>query len=346
MALPQRDLPQKKLITIVLVMLIPQRIIEPPRRSLRFVSSWRSWRGTLWATVSPFLALKGMAASTITHATTTALPLGYLAKCYDAGEIWSERVIANSPVVEARGLRKVFNKVVAVESVDLAVYSGEIYGFLGPNGAGKTTTIKMLIGLLRPTTGAALIGGHDVEREPLAAKALIGYVPDQPYLPEKLSAREFLQFIGGLYRLPAARARQRGEELLRLFDLTDHADALLGGYSHGMRQKAALAGALLHDPQVLFLDEPTVGLDPRSARLIKDILRQLAARGTAVFLTTHILEIAERLCDRVAIIRDGRVIAAGTMEELRAGTHDRSLEDIFLSLTGGAEYAEIADVLL
>lgn len=252
----------------------------------------------------------------------------------------------NSPAVEARGLRKVFNKVVAVDSVDLTVHGGEIYGFLGPNGAGKTTTIKMLIGLLRPTAGVALIGGHDVEREPLAAKALIGYVPDQPYLPEKLSAREFLQFIGGLYRLPAAQARQRGEELLRLFDLTEHADAFLGGYSHGMRQKAALAGALLHDPRVLFLDEPTVGLDPRSARLIKDILRQLAARGTAVFLTTHILEIAERLCDRVAIIRDGRVIAAGTMEELRVGTHDRSLEDIFLSLTGGAEYAEIADVLL
>jgi ABC-2 type transport system ATP-binding protein len=174
---------------------------------------------------------------------------------------------------------------------------------------------------------------------------LIGYVPDEPYLPEKLSAREFLQFVGGLYSVPVAQVRRRGEDLLRLFDLTEHADELLGGYSHGMRQKAALAGALLHEPRVLFLDEPTVGLDPRSARLIKDILRQLATRGTTVFLTTHILEIAERLCDHVAIISNGQVIASGTLEQLRAGTHDRSLEDIFLSLTGGADYAVLDDVL-
>ncbi len=248
-------------------------------------------------------------------------------------------------VIEARGLHKAFGDFVAVESVDLAVQGGEIFGFLGPNGAGKTTTIKMLIGLLRPTSGTALIGGHDVEREPIAAKRLIGYVPDEPYLPDKLSAREFLQFIGGLYGIPPAELRRRGEELLRLFDLSEHADALVGGYSHGMRQKTALAGALLHNPRALFLDEPTVGLDPRSARLIKDILRQLAAHGTAVFLTTHILEIAERLCDRVAIVRGGRIVASGTLDELRNGAHDRSLEDIFLSLTGGAEYAEMASLL-
>ena len=251
----------------------------------------------------------------------------------------------DSVAIEARGLRKAFKDKVAVDSVDLQVARGEIFGFLGPNGAGKTTTIKMLIGLLRPTAGMAYIGGHDVEREPLAAKALIGYVPDQPYLPDKLSAREFLVFIGGLYRMPSAQIQRRGEELLKVFDLVEQGDDLLGGYSHGMRQKVALAGALLHDPQALFLDEPTVGLDPRSARLIKDILRQLAARGTAVFLTTHILEIAERLCDRVAIIRAGRIIATGTMDELRVGDQARSLEDIFLALTGGAEYAEIAEVL-
>ncbi len=255
------------------------------------------------------------------------------------------QVITGGTMIEARGLRKVFKETVAVDRVDLQVAGGEIFGFLGPNGAGKTTTIKMLIGLLRPTAGMALIGGHHVEREPIAAKALIGYVPDEPYLPDKLSARELLQLIGGLYRLPAAQAHRRGEDLLKLFDLGDRADELIGGYSHGMRQKTALAGALLHSPQALFLDEPTVGLDPRSARLIKDILRQLAARGTAVFLTTHILEIAERLCDRVAIVLDGRITAAGTMEELRLGAHDQSLEDIFLSLTGGAEYAELADVL-
>jgi ABC-2 type transport system ATP-binding protein len=256
-----------------------------------------------------------------------------------------QRAMREETLVQARGLRKLFRNVVAVDSVDLDVTEGEIFGFLGPNGAGKTTTIKMLIGLLRPTAGTALIGGHDIERDPIGAKRLIGYVPDEPYLPEKLTAREYLQFVGGLYRLPAAQVQRRGEDLLRLFDLSEHGNALLGGYSHGMRQKAALAGALLHDPRVLFLDEPTVGLDPRSARLIKDILRQLAARGTAVFLTTHILEIAERLCDRVAIILGGRIIAAGTIDELRAGTHDQSLEDIFLGLTGGAEYAEIAEVL-
>ncbi len=256
-----------------------------------------------------------------------------------------EKTVKQGPAIEAEGLRKEFKNLVAVDHIDLDVRRGEIFGFLGPNGAGKTTTIKMLIGLLRPTAGVARIGGYDIEHDTLRAKALIGYVPDQPFLPDKLTAREFLLFIGGLYHVPAAQIRQRGEELLKLFDLTDHGDELLGGYSHGMRQKTALAGALLHDPEVLFLDEPTVGLDPRSARLIKDILRDLAARGTAVFLTTHILEIAEQLCDRVGIIRDGRVIALGTMAELRHGAHDRSLEDIFLSLTGDAEQSNIAEVL-
>ncbi len=266
----------------------------------------------------------------------------------DDHAIMLERVenrVIQPAAIEAEGLRKVFKDTVAVDHIDLNVRRGEIFGFLGPNGAGKTTTIKMLIGLLRPSAGHARIGGYDIERETLAAKAVLGYVPDQPHLPEKLTAREFLLFIGGLYRLPTPQIKQRGEELLKLFDLTEHGDELLGGYSHGMRQKAALAGALLHDPQVLFLDEPTVGLDPRSARLIKDMLRELAARGATVFLTTHILEIAEQLCDRVGIIRDGRVIAMGTMTELRHGAHDRTLEDIFLSLTGGAEYSGIADVL-
>ncbi len=248
------------------------------------------------------------------------------------------------PLIAARGLRKTFNGKIAVQHVDLDVFGGEIYGFLGPNGAGKTTTIKMLIGLLRPSAGQALIGGHDIQAEPIQAKSLLGYVPDQPALPDKLSAREYLQFIGGLYSIPPQQIQRRGDELLRLFDLHNHADELVGGFSHGMRQKMGLAGALLHDPRALFLDEPTVGLDPRSARLIKDILRQLAARGTAVFLTTHILEIAERLCDRVAIIRGGQIIATGTLDELRGGG-SQTLEDIFLSLTGGAEYAEIADVL-
>ena len=250
-----------------------------------------------------------------------------------------------APMIEASGLQKRYGDTLAVKGVNLQVQPGEIFGFLGPNGAGKTTTIKMLIGLLRPSAGTARIGGHDIQREPIAAKSLIGYAPDQPYLPEKLTAREFLEFTAGLYQLDRAAARRRGEELLRLFGLSDRGDDLVGGYSHGMRQKTALAGALLHNPRAFFLDEPTVGLDPRSARLIKDILREVSERGTAVFLTTHILEIAERMCDRVAIISGGEVIATGTMDELRAGRGGESLEDIFLALTGGAEEAEIADAL-
>ena len=249
------------------------------------------------------------------------------------------------PMIEAIGLQKSYGDTLAVRGVNLQVDPGEIFGFLGPNGAGKTTTIKMLIGLLRPTAGTARIGGHDIQQDPIATKSLIGYVPDQPYLPEKLTAREFLEFIAGLYRIDRAAARRRGEELLKLFGLSDRADELVGGYSHGMRQKTALTGALLHNPQAFFLDEPTVGLDPRSARLIKDILREVSDRGTAVFMSTHILEIAERMCDRVAIISNGQIIATGTMDELRAGRAGESLEDIFLELTGGAEEAEIADAL-
>jgi ABC-2 type transport system ATP-binding protein len=249
-------------------------------------------------------------------------------------------------MVEALGLQKRYGETLAVKGVDLRVEPGEIFGVLGPNGAGKTTTIKMLVGLLRPSAGTARIGGHDMQRDPIAAKRLIGYVPDQPYLPEKLTAREFLEFIAGLYRLDRAAARRQGEELLKLFDLHGRGDELVGGFSHGMRQKTALAGALLHSPQAFFLDEPTVGLDPRSARLIKDILREVAGRGTAVLMSTHILEIAERMCDRVAIISDGRVIATGTVEELRAGRAGESLEDIFLKLTGGAEDVAVAEALV
>jgi ABC-2 type transport system ATP-binding protein len=248
-------------------------------------------------------------------------------------------------MIEAIGLKKQFGDKLAVRGVDLQVRAGEIFGFLGPNGAGKSTTIKMLIGLLRPTAGVARIGGYDIQREPIAAKRLIGYAPDEPNLPERMTAREFLDFIGGLYQVEPGEARRRGDELLRLFGLQDNADELVDGFSHGMRQKTSLAGALLHNPRAFFLDEPTVGLDPRSARLIKDTLREVAGRGTAVFLTTHILEIAERMCDRVAIINRGEVIAVGTLEELRGARQGESLEDIFLELTGGAEDAATAAAL-
>jgi ABC-2 type transport system ATP-binding protein len=247
--------------------------------------------------------------------------------------------------VEARGLRKVYGEHIAVNDVSLTINRGEIVGFLGPNGAGKTTTIKMLTGLLKPTMGSAAILGHDIERDPIPAKAAFGYVPDTPNLYGKLRGWEYLRFMARLYRVPTAQAERRAADLLRLFDLTEAASDLIEGYSHGMSQKMALAGALVHDPQVLFLDEPTVGLDPRSARLIKDLLVQLGERGVAVFLSTHILEIAERMCDRVVIINKGTIVASGTLAELRSQGREGSLEDIFLSLTGGAEYAAIAEVL-
>jgi len=249
-------------------------------------------------------------------------------------------------LIELEHLVKRFGDKVAVDDVSLEVRAGEILGFLGPNGAGKTTTIRMLVGLLQPTSGTVRVAGHDVQAQPLKAKAACGYVPDEPNLYAKLTGRELLRLVGDLYGLERAQAERRAEELLRLFDLSAAADDTFDSYSHGMRQKTALAAALVHDPRVLVLDEPTVGLDPKSARLIKDILRQMAERGAAVFLSTHILEIAEHMCDRIGIIDHGRLIAAGTMDELRAlGEGERSLEDIFLALTGGAEYAEIAQVL-
>ncbi len=254
-----------------------------------------------------------------------------------------------APLIEAEHLAKHFGDKIAVNDVSFTVNRGEIFGFLGPNGAGKTTTIKIFVGLLKPTSGQARVAGFDVLAQPLLAKAACGYVPDEPNLYSKLSARELLRFVGDLYALPRELVTRRSEELLRLFDLTDAGDDLVDSYSHGMQQKTSLAAALLHDPKVLILDEPTVGLDPKSARLIKDILRQIADRGAAIMLSTHILEIAERMCDRIGIINQGKLVAVGTLDELRSlGKREgngASLEDIFLELTGGAEYAEIAEVL-
>lgn len=250
-------------------------------------------------------------------------------------------------MIRTEKLCKRFGALTAVDGLDLEVQPGELFGFLGPNGAGKTTTIRMLTGLLRPTAGRVFIGGYDVQREPVRAKAMLGYVPDEPVLYEKLTGREFLTFMADLYRVDGRRREKRISELLELFDLVDRADDLIQSYSRGMRQKIAVAGALVHDPRVLILDEPTVGLDPRSARVLKDILRALAARGVAVFMSTHVLEIAERMCTRVGIIDRGRLIACGTMGELRARAREASatLEDIFLKLTGGTEYEEVIRLL-
>jgi ABC-2 type transport system ATP-binding protein len=251
-----------------------------------------------------------------------------------------------TPLIETSQLVKRYGDKLAVDDVSFQVYGGEIFGFLGPNGAGKTTTLKMIVGLLRPSAGNVRVLGYDVVQEPIQAKAACGYVPDEPNLYAKLTGRELLRFVGDLYNLDRAQMARRSEELLRLFDLVDAADETTDSYSHGMRQKTSLAAALVHDPKVLILDEPTVGLDPKSARLIKDILRQMAERGAAVMLSTHILEIAQNMCDRIGIINQGKLIAIGTMEELQQfGKGESSLEDIFLSLTGGIEDAEIAEVL-
>jgi ABC-2 type transport system ATP-binding protein len=250
------------------------------------------------------------------------------------------------PLIEISHLVKRYGDKPAVDDVSFSVYGGEIFGFLGPNGAGKTTTLKMIVGLLQPTSGVVRVAGYDIQKQPLPAKAASGYVPDEPNLYLKLTARELLRFVGDLYSVEPGQINYRIEELLRLFGLSEAGDDAIDSYSHGMRQKTSVAAALIHDPKVLVLDEPTVGLDPKSARLMKDILRQLADRGTAVILSTHILEIAENMCDRIGIINQGKLAAVGAMEELRAlGKGESSLEDIFLSLTGGAEYAEIAEVL-
>jgi ABC-2 type transport system ATP-binding protein len=250
-------------------------------------------------------------------------------------------------LIETRNLVKRYGDKMAVDNVSLQVQGGEVFGFLGPNGAGKTTTIKMIVGLLQPSSGTVLVAGVDVQAQPLIAKASCGYVPDTPNLYAKLTGRELLRFVGDLYDLDRRQVAQRTDELLRVLDLTAAADDTVDSYSHGMQQKASLASALMHDPKVLVLDEPTVGLDPKSARLIKDILRQMADRGAAVFLSTHILEIAERMCDRIGIIDKGHLVAVGTMNELRSlgKAGEVSLEDIFLALTGGAEEAEIAEIL-
>ncbi len=249
-------------------------------------------------------------------------------------------------MIEAINLSKKYNGLLAVDDLNLQVHK-ELFVFLGPNGAGKTTTIKMMTGLLRPTSGTIKIEGYDLMEQPTEAKKLFGLVPDTPVLYDKLSLREFVQFIANLYEVEKATFKRRFTNLIDLFDLDSRVDDLIQDFSHGMKQKAILAAALIHDPKVLFLDEPTVGLDPKSARNLKDLLRGLIEKGTTVFMSTHILEIAEVMCDRVGIIDKGKMIACGTMEELRLQSkqQDKSLEEIFLELTGGSEYNEVLKYL-
>jgi ABC-2 type transport system ATP-binding protein len=221
----------------------------------------------------------------------------------------------------------------AVDNLSLTVKPGEVFGFLGPNGAGKTTTIKMIVGLLRPDSGTVRINGYDTVTHPLEAKRQIAFVPDTPEVYEKLSGLEYLNFIGDIYGVSAAERGQRIERFADIFDLTGALADRISGYSHGMQQKLVLMGALLHNPPVWILDEPMVGLDPRSAHTLKELMAEHTRQGNTLFFSTHVLEVAEKLCDRVAIIKQGKIVAAGTLDELRRGQANESLEEIFLELT-------------
>ena len=250
-----------------------------------------------------------------------------------------------TPLIEVDRISKRFGSTTAVNAISFSVFPGEIFGFLGPNGAGKTTTIKMLTGLVRPTSGRARLAGFDIVRSPLQAKRVFGYVPDEPNVYAKLTAREFLDFVGDVYGMSPVKKARRISELLELFDLTHDADGMLGSFSHGMKQKIMLCSALLHEPKIYFLDEPTVGLDPRSARLLKNILRSIATCEGAIFMSTHIMEIAQALCDRIAIIDRGNIVAIGTVDELRRSRGHDTLEDVFLGLTGTPEERRLAQII-
>jgi len=238
-------------------------------------------------------------------------------------------------VIKIKDLSKSYNKsgIKAVDNLNLHVKPGEIFGFLGPNGAGKTTTIKMIVGLLNPDTGSISINGFDNQKQSLEAKRNIGYVPDNPDVYDRITGIEYLNFMGDVYQVPSDIRKERIKYFLEMFGLTDAASDLIKSYSHGMKQKIVLTGALIHDPALWVLDEPMVGLDPKSSHLLKELMRKHCDKGNTVFFSTHILEVAERLCDRIGIIHKGKLIAIGTMEELRRGDNAESLENIFLELT-------------
>jgi ABC-2 type transport system ATP-binding protein len=247
-------------------------------------------------------------------------------------------------MIQIEHLCKRYGTFPALDNISVTVRPGEIFGFLGPNGAGKTTTIRIMAGLLRPTSGRVLMGGFDILKEPESAKAIMGVIPDRPFVYEKLTGVEFLRFLGGLYGLEGRLFESRIEGLMGLFELESWKDQLIENYSHGMKQRLVMASALLHRPKVLVVDEPMVGLDPRGAKLVKELFRQEAKnRGVSIFMSTHTLEMAQEMCDRIAILQQGRVIAEGTPEELQrmAGSADKDLESIFLKLTGGEDVQEI-----
>jgi ABC-2 type transport system ATP-binding protein len=250
-------------------------------------------------------------------------------------------------MITLRQLSKRYGTFTAVDAIDLDVPQGELFGFLGPNGAGKTTTLRMIAGILRPTAGTVHIGGIDIAQDPIAAKTKLGFIPDRPFIYEKLTGAEFLRFVAGLYDQDGPQVEHRARELLALFDLEEWRDELVESYSHGMRQKLIISSAFVHRPEVIVVDEPMVGLDPKAARILKDLFREYTHRGHTIMMSTHTLEVAETLCDRIGIIQGGVIRACGTMQELRssAETGTMGLEDIFLRLTGENAARELVDVL-
>lgn len=250
-------------------------------------------------------------------------------------------------MIAVENLVKRFGNFTAVDGVSITVAPGQIHGFLGPNGAGKTTSIRMIAGLLRPDAGRILVNGHDLAREPEAAKAALGFIPDRPFIYDKLTAGEFLRFHGGLYGMDGGDTEARITEMLEIFELGRWQHELVESFSHGMKQRLVMSAAFLHRPTAVLVDEPMVGLDPRGARLIKDIFRLMASRGVAILMSTHTLEVAQEMCDLISIILKGTIIAHGTVAEVRAmaGTPDEELTPVFLKLTGGGALQEIDEIV-
>ena len=250
-------------------------------------------------------------------------------------------------MIAIHDLVKQYGQFTAVDGISLDVQPGEIHGFLGPNGAGKTTTIRMIAGLLKPTSGRIFVNGHDLAKNPEGAKASLGFIPDRPYIYEKLTAGEFLRFHAGLYGIDDAGVDERVHHMLELFELSRWKDELIESFSHGMKQRLVMGSAFLHRPGAVLVDEPMVGLDPRGAKLIKGVFRSMSERGVAILMSTHTLEVAQEMCDRISIILKGKIIATGTVDQLKAlaGGRDEALTPVFLKLTGGSALQEIDEML-
>jgi ABC-2 type transport system ATP-binding protein len=250
-------------------------------------------------------------------------------------------------MIAVQDLRKTYGQFKAVDGVTLNVEPGEIHGFLGPNGAGKTTTMRMIAGLLKPSSGRILVNNHDLNEEPEAAKASLGFIPDRPFIYDKLTAGEFLTFHAGLYGMTNGNVQTRVHEMLDLFELRQWENELIESFSHGMKQRLVMSSAFFHRPAAVAVDEPMVGLDPRGARLIKDVFRRMSERGVAILMSTHTLEVAQEMCHRVSIIQKGHIIAQGTVDDVKqmaGSTTDEHLTAVFLKLTGGSGLQEIDEL--